>query len=600
MMATGFCCWHEFQRLDVFQQSGAGVLAWLTMWDSETTAVLFVLLFFPVLLRSSRARAGTTASAPPLLESRVCSLLLGALAFLVSAGIGSRQIPLPAEGTADARESLSFQQLPWAYHDEFSYELQAETFLAGRLSWPATDIAGDAFHQIHVLNRPVTASRYFPWTGIWIMPFHAIGAAIWGHWVAGGLSCLILHRVLLRMMMPWAAFAGGLMLAFSPGLAVFSNLLLSHHPTMLALSVFTWAFLRMTTGGRVLYATVSGIGLTCAMLGRPMTAAGFGLPFGVWLLIDLLRADQQRVLKLSRSAVTVCFALPLCAGFLTLFIMNYCLTGDWLHSAYQFYTDTWTPRHRYGFGNADVAEPDSAVLASYNNWAENLTPGLAVRNVNVRLTHSLIWVLGLPALLLLLPVGVISLVVAGRHRRSLGLISAAIVSLHLVHIPYWYDGIMHWHYVFETGPLLLMVAALGCQQFVEAFGTRLNRRRMRWWLFAVLLATLLPAFVDAPSLWGASRVSGAVSEQSFSRVRQHVFRTLINSAQVQRPAVILVDESGGDQQLSYIINPPDLNADVLVCRKPSSPGHFEDLLQRFPRHQYYEFDPQTLRLKPVR
>ena len=39
------------------------------------------------------------------------------------------------------------------------------------------------------------------------------------------------------------------------------------------------------------------------------------------------------------------------------------------------YTDTWTPRHRYGFDNANIdpSLPESKVLQAYDNWAENLT-----------------------------------------------------------------------------------------------------------------------------------------------------------------------------------------------------------------------------------
>ena len=58
---------------------------------------------------------------------------------------------------------------------------------------------------------------------------------------------------------------------------------------MMALAVFLWAFLRFMDHYRVSDAVVAGVALSLAMLGRPMTAAGFALPFGIWLLVAMIR-----------------------------------------------------------------------------------------------------------------------------------------------------------------------------------------------------------------------------------------------------------------------------------------------------------------------
>ena len=599
-MATGLCLWHEWQRLLEFGRSSAGFLAWFTFWDPATTLMLGVLLLLPLLyftgVRQTQRAAGGPSAA--WMSSRMCSVLLALTCLLSSASIGFRQITVPAAPGLRQERQTAFWKLPYCYHDEFSYQLQARTFLAGRVAWPAADIADDAFHQIHVLNRPVTASRYFPWTGFWVMPFEALGMPILGHWVAGALSTLILHRVLLRLLRPQPALLGGLMIACSPGIAVFSNLLLSHHPTLLALSVFLWSFLRMQDNGRTLSAVIAGVALTCAMLGRPMTAAGFALPFGIRLGLILLQRPPEFVQRLSCVRVLAAFGVPLLCGFLLLGWMNTQLTGNGFRSAYQYYTQTWTPRHQYGFDNAITAEPESAVLESYNHWAVNLTPALAIRNVRERLIASAAWTLGLPALLLLLPAGILLACCRGCG-SPLFLVVIAVVTLHLVHIPYWYDGILHWHYVFESAPLLLITAAAGLQQFSDTLRCRLSPLVRSSWLLMVPVASLVPALVDMPDIWGDSAVSRAVAEQSFSRVRQQLFRDLADSPIVQRPALILIDESAGDQQLSYVINSPTMDADVLVCRRPRSEAALAEIRGEYSDRIWYAFDPQTFVLQPM-
>ena len=65
--------------------------------------------------------------------------------------------------------------MPPAYHDEFSYLLQAKTFLAGRLSYPSSPQLPELFDQMHVVNEGRFASRYSPGVCAWIAPFLGLG-----------------------------------------------------------------------------------------------------------------------------------------------------------------------------------------------------------------------------------------------------------------------------------------------------------------------------------------------------------------------------------------------------------------------------------------
>jgi hypothetical protein len=77
------------------------------------------------------------------------------------------------------------------------------------------------------------------------------------------------------------------------------------------------------------------------------------------------------------------------------------------------------------------------------------------------------------------------------------------------------------------------------------------------------------------------------------------FRRMTHDPSVLHPALILVDESGTDPQLSYIVNPPNLQGDVLVCRKPALESDLQLLQQAFPDRTLYNFQPTTFLLKKL-
>ncbi len=623
------CGRFELARLRAAVSGPVGTLGWFADWNSDTTLVFLVLCMLPLVVvfgiwrqswaitrrhfsRSFSLPSGTTS--PVCRKSKTAAATFGLflLSFLCSAAIGMRQIEVGriASG-AEASGVVAFCQLPPAYHDEFSYLLQAQTFLAGRLSWPPAVVRPDLFHQIHVLNEPTTASRYFPWTGLWLAPFLQIGAPYLGQWIAGSLACVFFFRSLLKLLPLRWAVVGGILIAVSPGLAVFSNLLLAHHPAMLALSVFLWAFLRLMDSESTRDAAVAGTALALAMLGRPMTAAGFALPFGIWLLCKLPRLRQSGIDRTERGAtkirtiaavrILLAMGLPLVAGLSFLALMNHQITGKWTESAYQYYTDTWTPSHRFGFNNVEIGSRIAGpkVLRSYDEWATNLTPMKAIENVSNRIIASSQWTLGIGAILFSLIAAVPSCLPLHKNDRRVLLIGCSVISLHMVHIPYWYDGILHWHYVFETAPLLLILTVFGLKNTADALRPIQIPRLTAVWLCALACASLIPNWIDAPSFWGPSRVSLAVGEQSFSRVRFERFRRLSQSAAIRKPCLILVDESGSDMQLSYIVNPPDLEGEVLVCRLPQNTVEEVELQSAFPDRTLYRFDPETFEMLKV-
>lgn len=523
------------------------------------------------------------------------SLLLGLTSFSVSLWT--------AHHVVDSERQLTLGDLPPAYHDEYSYLFQAETLLAGRTSTPSHPDAATLFDQVHVLNEGKMASRYFPGTGLWLAPFLAWGHPYWGYWLAGAITTCFFFWSGRELGGNGVGLLAGLIIALSPGMAIFSNLLLAHHPTLVGLSLFLWAFLRMQRTLSFLDAFVAGIGLTYAMLCRPMTAAGFALPFGIWLAVQVVRWCIRSLKKIESETTprqiwfpVAGLAIPLASGLIGLFLYNQSITGSGWTMPYQLYTDIYTPRHVYGFNNVVRGEQKLGpkVLDNYDKWAENLTPALAVQNVQNRFLASLQWTLGI------IPLGLAGLIFMLTEWRSWSrwwLIFASIVSLHVVHIPYWYDGIMHWHYVFETGPLWALIFSRATQTLIRLW-QQIDRPLMSGLWLAMLLAAVLTNLTILPPLWGVSKLENIVNNVAFSRIKHYQFQQMLERhPQIKRPALMLVSHDPHDRHIDYVINSPDLKQqEILTGRYLPEQYSPAQLQQIFAERTLYLFDAKQNRL----
>ncbi len=495
-----------------------------------------------------------------------------------------------------------FGDLPPAYHDEYSYLFQTKTFLAGRLSFPSHPAMPELFDQMHVLNEGRFASRYFPGAGLWMAPFLAMGNAWWGHWTAHALASFLVFWIGRHLANNGVGLLAGLLVALSPGVGLFSNLLLAHHPTLVGLLVFVVTFLKFRLSVRHGepswgWAFVAGTGLSFAMLCRPMTAAGVGLPFGVWFGWWLLtgrggssrgtqpvgleaqhgRWGPQPVGLRVRTAVALC--APLVAGFAGLLCLDQAVTGDPLLTPYQQYTDIYTPRHVYGFNNRARGETrlGPKVLENYDVWAENLTPGLAARNIWRRFVSSFRWTLGIVPLIM---TTMVFLVTADRWSRDWWLIAAAILSLHAVHVPYWFEGIMGWHYVFESAPFWLLLFAGAANGLLRAWKEG-DRPGMPLWGGTLLTVVLLANLVTILPLWPA-RIDVGVEEVAFPRLRYDSFQKTVARIVGERPALVLVEADPADRHIDYVVNSPGLDDRVLFGRYRPGETDTEAVVEAFP------------------
>ena len=265
----------EWPRFLNARQTGGG-LSWLFNWNTDSTPFALLLFLLPVAwywrtgwkrtVEFLFAEEKGLAQVRPWLPAAIVGL--AALAGYVT--IAERSL---GEGVKGRR----FGDLPPAFHDEYSYLFQTHTFLTGRARVEPPAHA-ELFNQMHVLNEGYMASRYFPAVGAWLAPFVAVGHAYWAQWTAGVLSAVFVFLAARELGGNFCGLCAGLLIAISPGVRLFGNLLLAHHPTLLGLTGFLYCYLRFMKSRSVRWGFLAGCGLSFAMLCRPMSAAGFALP----------------------------------------------------------------------------------------------------------------------------------------------------------------------------------------------------------------------------------------------------------------------------------------------------------------------------------
>lgn len=557
----------------------AGMINVVAEWDPGLATIqFFYLVVAPIawMIDNRRSAAGTTETPEAKTKRRAwfLAILVGFTSWTTCYLVGREMVDLPP-----------------AYHDEYSYLFQARTLLSGTFSLPSHPSQAELFDQMHVLNEGRMASRYYPGTGLWLAPFVAIGHPYRAQWLASALASVFVFWTGFELGRLRVAIVSGFACALSPGIALFSNLLLAHQATLLGLSFFVWAFVKWQRMRSIREAFFAGCGLSFAMLCRPATAASFAFPFGLAFLLWLCLAREQGIaLQWSRRLkVLISIGLPIVAGWVTMMAYNQQVTGDWRTSSYQLYTDLYTPKHVYGFNNVDRGEQKQGpkVIQSYDRWAQNLTPEMAVQNATTRWLASWLWTFDLLPLLLSTVV-----VVASLHRidRRWLAIVLAIISQHAFHVPYWYVGIMGWHYVFETALAWCLVLGLATDLLLSDWGIRRRWVLPPWWAI-LLIVSLIGAYVPPGLLMSGSskfsRVSRGIGAIRHPRRQYAEFNEWLQSQVTLLPAIVLMDQDPDNQHVDYVVNTPGLNDSILRARYRRGKTDIDGVKKAFPdRHVY--------------
>lgn len=571
-----------------------GMINGIAEWDTGlATSQFSYLIFVPVAWMITRRRTSTVATETD--EKRIVrqawclAILVGLTSWTTCFLVGHGMVDLPP-----------------AYHDEYSYLFQARTLLSGAFSVPGHPSHPELFDQMHVLNEGRMASRYYPGTGLWLAPFVAMNHPYWAQWLASAVTSVLVFWTGFELGRLRVAIVSGFACALSPGIALFANLLLAHQATLMGLSVFTWAFVKWQRTRSLRDSFLAGCGLSFAMLCRPATAAAFALPFGFslgyWLLLG--REDGMSLTWSRRRKVLICIGLPIAAGWIVMLVYNQQATGDWRTSSYQLYTDLYTPRHVYGFNNvlrgAQKAGPK--VIEAYDRWAQNLTSELAAQNACVRWFASWIWTFDLLPLLISSIIAIGTIFRIDRRWLPLGL---AILSLHAFHIPYWYVGIMGWHYVFETAPVWCLLLGLATQLLFDDW--RIGRHWLLppWWSMLLAISVIGIYLPLGPLVGGNSnipRIARGIGSIRHPRRQYAEFNQWLQSHVTALPAIVLLDQDPDDQHVDYVVNSPSLNDAILRARYRRGKTDLEEIVRAFPdRHVYLcRPDRRTIELKDAK
>lgn len=235
-------------------------------------------------------------------------------------------------------------------HDEYSYLLQARTFLSGALAWPTPPLP-EFFEAAHVLVEPVYASKYFPGQALLIAPFLALGVPWVGPCLATALSAGLIHRFLRQ-----AGFARSAALVAVGSFALSSAALnwsasyLSHSGAILGTAVGLVALQRFCKTGSLASSAVAVLATSFILLCRPLT----GLAFGLVLTGVMLSAFLKKRLSTSVAVLVVIIGAASLVGALW---WTHAVTGVAGKTPWALWAEQYSPFDGPGIGKIDASPP---------------------------------------------------------------------------------------------------------------------------------------------------------------------------------------------------------------------------------------------------
>ncbi|MFG0332057.1 MAG: hypothetical protein ACF8TS_01720, partial [Maioricimonas sp. JB049] len=207
------------------------------------------------------------------------------------------------------------------------------------------------------------------------------------------------------------------------------------------------------------------------------------------------------------------------------------------------------------------------------------------------------WTLGIVPLVVAAGV----LLMSGRRCGSTEwrLIAAAILTLHVAHIPYWFVGIMGWHYVLESAPLWLLLFAEATRRLLRSW--RDERPWMPLWWGSVIVTAVALNLLTVTPLW-PGRLPVGIAEVSYPRGKYARFYEQIAARVGQGPAVVFVEADPSDRHMDYVVNDPALDGPVLYARYRPEQMDLREVRGLFPAREawlYRAAGEELIRLPPA-
>ena len=338
-------------------------------------------------------------------------------------------------------------------HDETSYLFQARTFLLGRVTNPVHP-EHLFFDQYHVINEGVYASKYFPGFALTLMPFVLMGQPYFNPIFFYGIELLLIFLIGKELYGKKAAWLAMIIAAISPQILMQNCFLLSHVPNAVFSLLFFYGFIQSEENEKLGWIPVAAASWGMSFLIRPVTAIGFALPIGLFLIWKLLRKELVHPAKKIMLWLT-----PVLLFVLANFIYNKAVTGHYLKSPFDYYAEIHAPFHRYGFHvwekYAEQAK-GPRVDKRFNEFYHDHTPLIGLQFTGLRLSVFTTFLFGQTVLgVFFLGLWLINL----RKRNPWDLLIFSIwISLQAFYLPHWYPGVLTFgsNYLYESTGLILI------------------------------------------------------------------------------------------------------------------------------------------------
>jgi hypothetical protein len=225
--------------------------------------------------------------------------------------------------------------------DEYSYLLQADTFLHGRLTNP-TPALWTHFETLHINMRPTYQSKYPPAQALVLAMGTLIGGfPILGVWLSMAAMCMAICWMLQEWISPEWALAGGLIVAMR--LSVFSYWGNSYWGGAVAAAggaLLLGGLVRLMKSPRIGDALLAGAGIAILANSRPYEGALLCIPVAGALLFWLLGKGKADFLYAMRNAILP-LALCVAATAIAMGYYNWRVVGSPFRLPYQVYENTY-------------------------------------------------------------------------------------------------------------------------------------------------------------------------------------------------------------------------------------------------------------------
>lgn len=477
-----------------------------------------------------------------------------------------------------------FDRLPHV-EDEVAFLFQAQTLAGG-------EIVASPPEQPEFFRNPFIIVRDDMWFGKYPPGYPlvlALGVLAGAPWLVnpllGGLVVLLTFVAGRRLYDATTGLIAAGLLAISPFLALQAGSMMSHVAALAWTLLTLLAFEAVVRRGAAWPALGCGAALGMLALTRSLTAAGIGLPIGIWLLV--LIAGDRRNLRL--AGLVAAGALPF---VVVLLAYNQLTTGNPLTTGYEL----WWEWDRIGFGEGISRDGNYTLYEAWDNMRSNLG-------------DLSMYLYGWPGRLSLVPVVVAAALAVRRaiiwQRDSASrpgfssidanrwdlFLAGTVVSLIGIHVIYWTDGQMYGpRYYFEIVAALALLSSRAFIQIAAALYERFTRAGIS---HSSAQSTVLSTLLLLVALLSFH------SARAFSQARFDEFRDwyginrddleVVDAADIRNAVVFINADRWSVYAPFFLESAPALDGDIIyaIDRGPTANRR---LMTEYPDRDAYVFE----------